>query len=267
MAALLVAMSIMAVMMTVAMPVWKQTAQREKEEELVFRGMQYVHAIGAVPAQDRQRVPAEHRRAGRAAVPAQEVQGPDHERRFRAVARGGRRRRRSAGPRQPAGRRAADRTPCRAGLAVRLRRSAQRVDTSQGAGGASNGDAVRHARRGHASEASAASPARARINRFASTTAAATTTSGRSSTSSRSRRPACGRRPGERGPGGSAAPRLPARAASAAEAVHPIAVDRRARGRQNGPGPGGLGPSRADSAAERRRSSRCHRHASRPLLS
>src|SRR6476646_9304172 len=46
MAALLVALSIMAVMMTVAMPVWKQTAQREKEEELIFRGLQYVHAIG-----------------------------------------------------------------------------------------------------------------------------------------------------------------------------------------------------------------------------
>jgi len=46
MAALLVALSIMAVMLTVAMPVWKHTAQREKEEELVFRGMQYVHAIG-----------------------------------------------------------------------------------------------------------------------------------------------------------------------------------------------------------------------------
>lgn len=46
MAALLVAMSIMAIMLTVAMPVWKQTAQREKEEELVFRGLQYAHAIG-----------------------------------------------------------------------------------------------------------------------------------------------------------------------------------------------------------------------------
>src|SRR3954452_22848763 len=46
MAALLIAMSIMAIMFTVAMPVWKQTAQREKEEELVFRGRQYVHAIG-----------------------------------------------------------------------------------------------------------------------------------------------------------------------------------------------------------------------------
>src|SRR5688572_12700235 len=45
MAALLVAMSVMAVMMTVAMPVWKQMSQREKEAELVFRGMQYARAI------------------------------------------------------------------------------------------------------------------------------------------------------------------------------------------------------------------------------
>src|SRR4051794_15002375 len=37
MAALLIAMSVMAIMMTVVMPVWKQAAQREKEEELVFR--------------------------------------------------------------------------------------------------------------------------------------------------------------------------------------------------------------------------------------
>jgi len=46
MAALIVAMGIMALMMTVVMPVWKQAARREKEEELVFRGLQYVHAIG-----------------------------------------------------------------------------------------------------------------------------------------------------------------------------------------------------------------------------
>lgn len=46
MAALLVALSIMAVMLTVAMPVWKQASTREKEEELVFRGQQYAHAIG-----------------------------------------------------------------------------------------------------------------------------------------------------------------------------------------------------------------------------
>lgn len=46
MAALLVAMSIMAVMMTVAMPVWKQSARREKETELIWRGQQYQRAIG-----------------------------------------------------------------------------------------------------------------------------------------------------------------------------------------------------------------------------
>jgi len=46
MAALLVALSIMAVMMTVAMPVWKQMSTREKEAELVFRGEQYARAIG-----------------------------------------------------------------------------------------------------------------------------------------------------------------------------------------------------------------------------
>jgi len=46
MAALLIAMSIMGIMMTVAMPVWKQSAKREKEEELIFRGQQYQRAIG-----------------------------------------------------------------------------------------------------------------------------------------------------------------------------------------------------------------------------
>jgi type II secretory pathway pseudopilin PulG len=46
MALLLVAMSVMAVMMTVAMPVWKQMAQREKEQELIFRGQQYARAVG-----------------------------------------------------------------------------------------------------------------------------------------------------------------------------------------------------------------------------
>ena len=45
MAALLVGLGIMAVMMTIVMPVWKQTAQREKEAELVFRGEQYARAI------------------------------------------------------------------------------------------------------------------------------------------------------------------------------------------------------------------------------
>jgi type II secretory pathway pseudopilin PulG len=45
MAALLIGLSIMALAMTAVMPVWKQTSQREKEAELVFRGTQYVHAI------------------------------------------------------------------------------------------------------------------------------------------------------------------------------------------------------------------------------
>jgi len=43
---LLVTLSVMAILLTVAMPVWKHMAQREKETELVFRGQQYVHAIG-----------------------------------------------------------------------------------------------------------------------------------------------------------------------------------------------------------------------------
>ncbi len=45
MAALLISLSIMALALTAVMPVWKQTSQREKEAELVFRGTQYVHAI------------------------------------------------------------------------------------------------------------------------------------------------------------------------------------------------------------------------------
>jgi type II secretory pathway pseudopilin PulG len=45
MAALLVAMSVLAVFMTVALPVWTTQARREKEAELVFRGEQYARAI------------------------------------------------------------------------------------------------------------------------------------------------------------------------------------------------------------------------------
>jgi type II secretory pathway pseudopilin PulG len=45
MAALLVALAIMAILMSVALPVWRQEARREKEAELVFRGEQYARAI------------------------------------------------------------------------------------------------------------------------------------------------------------------------------------------------------------------------------
>jgi len=46
MVVLLVSLAVMAVMMSVAMPVWKQVSQREKETELAFRGEQYARAIG-----------------------------------------------------------------------------------------------------------------------------------------------------------------------------------------------------------------------------
>ncbi len=46
MAVLVVAIGMMMIMLTVAMPVWHQAMQREKEEELIFRGTQYARAVG-----------------------------------------------------------------------------------------------------------------------------------------------------------------------------------------------------------------------------
>ena len=46
MAALLVGLSVMAILMTAIMPTWRQASQREKEAELIFRGQQYARAIG-----------------------------------------------------------------------------------------------------------------------------------------------------------------------------------------------------------------------------
>jgi len=43
---LLVGIAVMGILMSVAMPVWKQAVQREKEQELVFRGEQYARAVG-----------------------------------------------------------------------------------------------------------------------------------------------------------------------------------------------------------------------------
>jgi type II secretory pathway pseudopilin PulG len=45
MVALLIGLSVMSIMLTVAMPVWKTAAQREREAELIFRGQQYARAI------------------------------------------------------------------------------------------------------------------------------------------------------------------------------------------------------------------------------
>ncbi|HXG56063.1 MAG TPA: hypothetical protein VNJ03_11855 [Vicinamibacterales bacterium] len=45
MAALLVSVSIMAIVMSALLPVWKQQARREKEAELAFRGEQWARAI------------------------------------------------------------------------------------------------------------------------------------------------------------------------------------------------------------------------------
>src|ERR1043166_227997 len=45
MAALLVALAVMAIMMSAALPVWRHEAQRQKEDELIWRGTQYVRAI------------------------------------------------------------------------------------------------------------------------------------------------------------------------------------------------------------------------------
>ena len=47
MVALLVALSVMSIMMSVALPAWNTRAKREKEAELIFRGLQYARAIGA----------------------------------------------------------------------------------------------------------------------------------------------------------------------------------------------------------------------------
>jgi type II secretory pathway pseudopilin PulG len=45
MAALLVAMAVMAVVMSALLPVWRTLSIREKEEELIFRGRQYDRAV------------------------------------------------------------------------------------------------------------------------------------------------------------------------------------------------------------------------------
>jgi type II secretory pathway pseudopilin PulG len=53
MAALLVMVAVLSILMSAAMPVWRRESQREKEEELVFRGQQYVRAIRLYQAKTR----------------------------------------------------------------------------------------------------------------------------------------------------------------------------------------------------------------------
>jgi type II secretory pathway pseudopilin PulG len=45
MVALMVAVTILTILTAMALPVWSQQMQREKEEELIFRGWQYAEAI------------------------------------------------------------------------------------------------------------------------------------------------------------------------------------------------------------------------------
>lgn len=53
MAALLVAIAVITIMMSVAMPVWRHDEQREKEAELIWRGNQYVRAVRLFQAKTR----------------------------------------------------------------------------------------------------------------------------------------------------------------------------------------------------------------------
>ena len=42
---MIIIFTVMAVLLSAAMPIWSKVIQREKEEELIFRGMQYAEAI------------------------------------------------------------------------------------------------------------------------------------------------------------------------------------------------------------------------------
>jgi type II secretory pathway pseudopilin PulG len=57
MAALLVALAVMAILMSVALPAWRHLARREKEAELAFRGEQYARAIALYRAKNGNQFP------------------------------------------------------------------------------------------------------------------------------------------------------------------------------------------------------------------
>ena len=195
MAALLVGLSIMAVVMTMAMPVWSTAAKRAREDELVFRGEQHAHAIALYQRKHANALPPSidvlvnerflrrkyldpitggefQALTGAVGQATPEWAGQDGE-----VRQDGRR---TAGP----WRRGADRRRGRTGLPA-----------GPAGGTGADGRAGRPSA-GHSAPAAAssASPARAPRNRSAYTTDAAPTTSGRSSPSSASCRPARSRR-------------------------------------------------------------------------
>jgi type II secretory pathway pseudopilin PulG len=58
MAALLVTLAVMGILMSVAMPVWRQEARREKEAELIFRGEQIARAIALFRTKNNNAMPA-----------------------------------------------------------------------------------------------------------------------------------------------------------------------------------------------------------------
>ncbi len=205
MAALLVAMSVMAIMMTAVMPVWRHQAQREKEDELVFRGLQYVHAIGLFQRKFANAYPPTIDVLVEQRFLRKKFKDPITNDDFAVIPAGG-----ALPGATPA---AGNTTGGRRNLArddVVADRKSRRADKSAR-------HCEIHRRSGHQapraqSPASAVSRARARTPPFAFTTDAATTTSGRSFTSPQRRRPAPAAppdqaaagtgQPGPNGPGG-----------------------------------------------------------------
>ena len=72
MAALLIALSVMAILWTMAVPKWQTLVRREKEAELIFRAGQYAHAIALYQRRYANAFPR-HRYPGSAEIPPQEV--------------------------------------------------------------------------------------------------------------------------------------------------------------------------------------------------
>jgi type II secretory pathway pseudopilin PulG len=72
MVAILIGMGVAAIMMTAALPSWRQQVQRTREEELTFRGEQYARYSRSMRSRIA-RLPDGHRRPHLAALPAQEA--------------------------------------------------------------------------------------------------------------------------------------------------------------------------------------------------